>query len=64
MNQPDGFIDPERPDHVCKLNKGIYGLKQAARCWNNSINSYLLSHGYKKSPAQLISLSSQSTWMI
>jgi hypothetical protein len=51
MNQPDGFIDPERPDHVCKLNKGIYGLKQAARCWNNSINSYLLSHGYKKSTA-------------
>jgi hypothetical protein len=51
MKQPSGFVDPERPDHVCKLNKGIYGLKQAARCWNNSINSYLLSHGYKKSTA-------------
>ena len=51
MKQPDGFIDPERPDYICKLNKGIYGLKQAGRCWNNSINSYLLSHGYKKSTA-------------
>ena len=51
MRQPNGFVDPEKPDYVCKLNKGIYGLKQATRCWNNSINSYLLSHGYKKSTA-------------
>ena len=51
MKQPDGFIDPEKPDYVCKLNKGIYGLKQAARCWNNSINDYLLSNGYTKSTA-------------
>ena len=51
MRQPNGFVDPDKPDYVCKLNKGIYGLKQAARCWNNSINSYLLSHGYKKSTA-------------
>ena len=51
MRQPNGFVDPEKPDYICKLNKVIYGLKQAARCWNNSINSYLLSHGYKKSTA-------------
>ena len=51
MKQPDGFIDREKPDYVCKLNKGIYGLKQAARCWNNSINDYLLSNGYTKSTA-------------
>ena len=50
MRQPNGFV-PEKPDYVCKLNKGIYGSKQAVRCWNNSINSYLLSHGYKKSTA-------------
>ena len=51
LKQPDGFIDKDRPDHVCKLKKSIYGLKQAARCWNNSIDGYLLANGYKKSTA-------------
>ena len=51
MRQPNGLVDPEKPDYVCKQNKGIHGLKKAVKCWNNSINSYLLSHGYKKSTA-------------
>ena len=51
LKQPNGFIDKDRPDHVCKLKKCIYGLKQAARCWNNSIDGYLLANGYKKSIA-------------
>ena len=51
MRQPNGFVNPEKLDYVCKQNKGIYELKQALKCWNNSINSYLLFHGYKKSTA-------------
>ena len=31
MGQPEGFIDPSRPLHVCKLKKALYGLKQAPR---------------------------------
>ncbi|PKU61722.1 Pentatricopeptide repeat-containing protein [Dendrobium catenatum] len=31
MQQPPGFIDPARPNHVCKLHKALYGLKQAPR---------------------------------
>lgn len=27
MEQPSGFIDADKPDRVCKLNKGVYGLK-------------------------------------
>ena len=28
MEQPSGFINPARPNHVCKLHRSIYGLKQ------------------------------------
>ena len=48
MEQPEGYVDPEKPDYVCKLNKGLYGLKQAARCWNATIDKYLIDSGYVK----------------
>jgi len=51
--QPEGYIDEERPNHVCRLNKSIYGLKQAARCWNSSIDTLLLSTEYRKCTADL-----------
>ncbi|GKA24755.1 retrovirus-related pol polyprotein from transposon TNT 1-94 [Tanacetum coccineum] len=31
VSQPDGFVDPDFPDHVYRLNKPLYGLKQAPR---------------------------------
>lgn len=31
MNQPEGFEDASHPDHVWRLNKSLYGLKQLAR---------------------------------
>ena len=51
MRQPDGYIDNDKPNQVCKLKKSIYGLKQAARCWNSAIDSHLKSNGYKNSGA-------------
>ena len=51
MEQPEGYVDPNRPDYVCKLNKGIYGLKQAARCWNETLDKYLVESGYVKCSA-------------
>ena len=53
MRQPDRRIDNDKPNHVCKLKKSIYGLKQAACCWNSAIDSHLKSDGYKNSTADL-----------
>lgn len=51
MKQPENFVDPEHPDHVCKLKRSIYGLKQSARCWNQTIDTFLMKNGYRKSSA-------------
>jgi hypothetical protein len=34
MTQPEGFVDPTNAGKMCKLQKSIYGLKQASRSWN------------------------------
>ncbi|GKD57124.1 retrotransposon protein, putative, ty1-copia subclass [Tanacetum coccineum] len=38
MVQPEGFVDPNHPRKVCKLQRSIYGLKQASRSWNKRFN--------------------------
>ena len=51
MSQPDGFVDPQRPDAVCRIQRSLYGLKQSGRCWNAAFNEFLLSRGYTRSVA-------------
>ena len=51
MKQPEGFIDADHPDYTCKLNKSLYGLKQAAHCWNEMLDTFLKSEGYHRSEA-------------
>ncbi|GJS08358.1 retrovirus-related pol polyprotein from transposon TNT 1-94 [Tanacetum coccineum] len=48
VSQPDGFVDPENPNHVYKLKKALYGLKQAPRAWYDLLSSFLLSHKFTK----------------
>ena len=51
VSQPEGFVDPDHPDYVCKLKKSLYGLKQSARCWNQTLDNFLVTNGYRRSPA-------------
>ncbi|GJR48970.1 retrovirus-related pol polyprotein from transposon TNT 1-94 [Tanacetum coccineum] len=48
VSQPEGFIDPEFPDHVYRLKKVLYGLKQAPRAWYDKLSSFLIEHGFTK----------------
>jgi hypothetical protein len=31
MTQPEGFVDSKHARKICKLQKSIYGLKQASQ---------------------------------
>ncbi|GJS39498.1 retrovirus-related pol polyprotein from transposon TNT 1-94 [Tanacetum coccineum] len=48
VSQPDGFVDPENPNHVYKLTKALYGLKQAPRAWYDLLSSFLLCQKFTK----------------
>nr|GFC34135.1 retrovirus-related Pol polyprotein from transposon TNT 1-94 [Tanacetum cinerariifolium] len=39
VRQPDGFVDPDNPNHVYKLKKALYGFKQALRAWYDMLSS-------------------------
>nr|GEV59068.1 UDP-glycosyltransferase superfamily protein [Tanacetum cinerariifolium] len=47
MKQPSGFIDPQRPNHVCLLYKSLYGLKQALHTWFERLSKALFDLGFK-----------------
>ncbi|MCP3667284.1 MAG: hypothetical protein GY696_33120 [Gammaproteobacteria bacterium] len=51
MKQPVGYVEPGKEDFVCKLKKSLYGLKQASRCWNTAMDTFLRESGYRKSTA-------------
>jgi hypothetical protein len=46
MKQPEGFHEGG-PNHVCKLKKSLYSLKQAAQQWNKKLHTTLQSMGFK-----------------
>ena len=44
MAQPTCFVDPNKPTHVYKLRKTIYGLKQAPHAWNYKLRQAFTIH--------------------
>ena len=53
MAQPPGFIDADKPTHVCKLHKAIYGLKQAPRAWYHELRQFLVDSRFKNSHSDI-----------
>ena len=48
VTQPEGFQVKGSERKVYKLNKALYGLRQAPRAWNNKLNRILLEFGFEK----------------
>ena len=46
MTQPEGFARPEDSGKVCKLQRSIYGLKQASRSWNQRFDEVIKEFGF------------------
>jgi hypothetical protein len=47
MKQPPGFESEEYPNHVYKLHKTLYGLKQASRAWYECLMNFLIENGFR-----------------
>ena len=50
MQQPEGFIARGQEHMACKLQRSIYGLKQASRTWNIRFDQAITLYGFEKSP--------------
>ncbi|GJW93436.1 retrovirus-related pol polyprotein from transposon TNT 1-94 [Tanacetum coccineum] len=48
VSQPDEFVDQDNLNHVYKLKKALYRLKQAPRAWYDLLSKFLLSQEFSK----------------
>ena len=44
VDQPPRFENYKLPDHVFKLKKALYDLKQASRAWYEKLSSFLIKN--------------------
>jgi len=51
MIQPQGYVHPQYPNHVCILHKSLYVLRQAPCSWFSKLSTKLLSVGFSESKA-------------
>ncbi|GJR94472.1 retrovirus-related pol polyprotein from transposon TNT 1-94 [Tanacetum coccineum] len=48
VSQPEGFVNQDHPNHVFRLKKALYSLKQAPRAWYDLLSKFLLSQKFVK----------------
>jgi hypothetical protein len=52
VKQPLGFVVEKGAGIVLKLNKALYGLRQAPRAWNARLDKELIKHGFVRNPLE------------
>lgn len=57
MEVPEGYPIPEhllgKENLVGRVKKGIYGLKQSPKLWNDTVNTFMISLGFTRFTADL-----------
>ena len=54
VEEPPDFEDFKRPNHVYKLQKVLYGLKQAHRAWYEKLLKFLMEKGFSRGSVDTI----------
>jgi hypothetical protein len=49
VKQPQGHVDPLNKTKVWRLRKALYGIKQAARAWEKTMNAGMVAVGFVQS---------------
>ncbi|GKC40376.1 retrotransposon protein, putative, ty1-copia subclass [Tanacetum coccineum] len=50
MVQPEGFVDPKHPNKCAKLQRSIYGLKQASWSWKKRFDEEIKKVSFTQNP--------------
>ena len=50
MEQPPGFEETGKEDWVWRLQKSLYGMKQASRIWNQTFHKTIVQLGFERLP--------------